>query len=78
MNYVSFSVWGDKPIYNVGVIKNADLMVEYYPDWKMVVYYNDSTPKETIELLNKKCYNKVFPRYFNFWRILEIFCFRYF
>jgi hypothetical protein len=33
MKYISFSLWGDKPIYNVGAIKNAELWKNIYPDW---------------------------------------------
>lgn len=54
MKYVSFSLWGDKPIYNIGVIKNAELMDVYYPDWKMVVYFDNTVPEKTIEILNEK------------------------
>ena len=53
MKYLSFSLWGDKPIYNVGAIKNAELWKEIYPDWKMVVYYDNTSPKETIVKLNE-------------------------
>ena len=53
MNYLSFSLWGDKPIYNVGVIKNALLWKEIYPNWQMVVYYDVTAPKETIDKLNE-------------------------
>ena len=52
MNYLSFSLWGDKPIYNVGIIKNAELWKSIYKDWQMVVYYDDTVPVETIERLN--------------------------
>jgi hypothetical protein len=52
MKYLSFSLWGDKPIYNVGIIKNAELWKTIYPDWQMVVFYDNTVPKETIEELN--------------------------
>ena len=51
MNYVSFSLWGDQPIYNVGAIRNAELIKTIYPDWKMIVYYDNTVPNETIEKL---------------------------
>ena len=51
MKYLSFSLWGDKPIYNVGAIKNAELWKTIYPEWDMVVYYDNSVPKETIDSL---------------------------
>ena len=40
MKYVSFSLWGNDPFYNVGAIRNAELMPTIYPDWKMVLYYD--------------------------------------
>lgn len=52
MKYLSFSLWGDKPIYNVGAIKNAELWKNIYTDWQMVVYYDKSVPIETIDKLN--------------------------
>ena len=52
MRYLSFSLWGDKPIYNVGTIRNAELWKEIYPDWQMVVYYDNTVPFETIDILN--------------------------
>lgn len=55
MNYVSFSLWGDKEIYNIGVIRNAQLMSTIYPDWKMIVYYDNTVPEKTLyqlEVLN--------------------------
>jgi hypothetical protein len=51
MKYLSFSLWGDKPIYNVGTIRNAELWKEIYPDWQMVVYYDNTVPIETISKL---------------------------
>jgi hypothetical protein len=54
MKYLSFSLWGDNPIYNVGAIKNAELWKTIYPDWQMVVYYDDTVPKETIDKLNNR------------------------
>jgi hypothetical protein len=53
MKYLSFSLWGDKPIYNVGVIKNAELWKKIYPEWQMVVFYDNTTPRETIDRLNE-------------------------
>lgn len=51
MKYLSFSLWGDKPIYNVGAIKNAQLWKDVYPDWQMVLYFDNTVPKSTIEEL---------------------------
>ena len=51
MKYISFSLWGDKPIYNVGAIRNSELIKFIYPNWRMILYYDNSVPKETIEKL---------------------------
>ena len=53
MNYISFSLWGDKPIYNIGAIRNAEQYKTIYPNWKMVLYFDNSVPIETIEILKK-------------------------
>ena len=50
-NYVSFSLWGNQPIYNVGTIRNAELMKTIYPNWKMIVFYDNTVPSETIQKL---------------------------
>lgn len=52
-NYVSFSLWGENPIYNVGVLKNAELVKTIYPNWKMIVYFDNTVPHKTIEELKK-------------------------
>ena len=53
MKYISFSLWGNLPIYNVGAIKNAELWKTIYPDWQMVVYYDKTVPEKTIDKLNE-------------------------
>lgn len=53
MKYLSFSLWGDKPIYNVGAIRNAELCKIIYPDWQMVLYYDKSVPVDTIKKLSE-------------------------
>ena len=52
MKYLSFSLWGDKPIYTIGAIKNAELWKTIYPDWQMVVYYDNTVPNDIITKLN--------------------------
>jgi hypothetical protein len=53
MKYLSFSLWGDKPLYNVGTIRNAELWKTIYPDWQMIVYYDNSVPVDTITKLKE-------------------------
>jgi hypothetical protein len=53
MKYLSFSLWGDKPIYNIGTIRNAELWKSIYPDWQMIVYYDRTVPLSTIKKLKE-------------------------
>lgn len=51
MKYVSFSLWGNQPIYNVGIIKNIHLCKTIYSDWKVAVFYDNTVPDKTISEL---------------------------
>lgn len=51
--YIAFSLWGDSPVYNVGAIRNANLATEIYPEWKVIVYYDNTVPSETITRLRQ-------------------------
>ncbi|TXG84564.1 MAG: hypothetical protein E6R13_03025 [Spirochaetes bacterium] len=44
MKVISFSLYGDNAIYTIGCIKNARLLEDYFKDWEMWVYHNDSVP----------------------------------
>ena len=50
---ISFSLWGDNPVYNVGAIRNAELAKDVYPDWVCRYYYGTSTLESTIEKLKE-------------------------
>ena len=51
----SVCLWGDKPIYNVGAIRNADLCKIYYPDFEYWIYiHQPSVPENTIKELQKR------------------------
>ena len=51
---ISFSLYGNNPMYNLGCIENAKLKKEILKDWVMRVYYNNSVPQETITELEKQ------------------------
>jgi|10_taG_2_1085330.scaffolds.fasta_scaffold00844_15 hypothetical protein len=52
---ISFSLWGNGPIYCVGAIKNADLALDIYPGWTCRYHIGRSTPQHYIEdLKNRK------------------------
>jgi len=48
---ISFSLWGDKPKYTIGAIKNAELAKSIYPDWICRFYIGKSVPLEIIDKL---------------------------
>lgn len=55
MKVISFSLWGDKPIYLVGAIRNADLAKQFYPDFQCWYYvHRDTVPIDTVEALQQK------------------------
>lgn len=74
MNYISYSLWGDNPIYNVGAIRNSEQIKTIYPEWKMVLYYDNSVPNETIKSLKENgaiCINSSELKIYGmFWRFL--------
>ena len=46
---ISFSLWGENPMYWIGALKNIELSKEYYPGW-ICRFYIDSNSKQ--ELIN--------------------------
>jgi len=60
MRVISFSLYGGNPIYTVGCVKNAQLHRQFFKDWEMWVYHNDTVPKnilEELKLLDVKLIN---------------------
>ena len=75
MNYISYSLWGDDPVYTRGAIENAKQIPEIYPEWKMVVYYGSDVPSDTIEELNSSqclCLEADESYYGMFWRFFAV------
>ena len=77
---VSFSLWGNKNKYTLGMIENVKLAKEIYPDWIIKIHYNNSVPKQIIEWLKNNDnvelvkHENNFNNFSNcFWRIEEIF-----
>lgn len=48
MKTISFSLWGNKPMYTFGALENIRLAKIIYPDWKCRFYVDDSVDKEVI------------------------------
>ncbi len=43
-NIISFSLWGDNPVYTHGAIVNAQLAPHVYPGWRCRFYCDESVP----------------------------------
>lgn len=73
-NYLSFSLWGGQTHYTIGAIRNAELAREIYADWRMLVYHDDTVPKEILSELQRLQVQLVdmtgSPIYGLFWRFL--------
>jgi len=53
MKVISFSLWGDNPIYLVGALRNAELAIDMYPDFYCWFYvHEDTVPKHIIDSLS--------------------------
>lgn len=71
MRYISYSLWGDNELYNIGIVKNAEQVPEIYPGWQMIVYHDNSVPTETLNILenlNVKLVNVDGHTHGMFWR----------
>jgi len=53
MNIISFSLWGDLPIYNIGAIENVKLRPFIYPNWICRYYVDKTVPQKTIDELKR-------------------------
>lgn len=53
MRVVSYSLWGNNPKYNIGALRNAELVSKLYPGWQARFYVGTNTPVETINGLHK-------------------------
>ena len=55
INVISFSLWGDKSMYTIGALRNADLAKEFYPDFQCWFYiHTDTVPQDIIKQLQQK------------------------
>jgi hypothetical protein len=53
VRYVSYSLWGEGEIYNVGAIANAESTLHLLPDWKAVFFHPPDHPHLILEELRK-------------------------
>lgn len=76
---ISFSLWGNNPLYTVGAIKNADLAPQIYPGWICRFYTDATVPSEVIKNLARRDYVEIVSMKKSsddfsgsFWRFLAI------
>jgi hypothetical protein len=50
---ISFSLWGDIPMYNDGAIQNVKIAKLLFPEWICRFYIGTNTDKHTVEELKK-------------------------
>ena len=50
-NIISFSLWGNEPMYTIGAIKNAELAKTIYPDWICRFYLGDDVSEDIVSRL---------------------------
>ena len=51
---ISYSLWSDIPMYNVGAIRNAEQVSEFYPDWIARFYIGSDVPEETVNKISQQ------------------------
>ena len=49
---ISYSLWGNTPMYTIGAIRNAEMAKQIYPDWICRFYIGDDVPEDIVRQLN--------------------------
>ena len=49
MNLITFSLFGDNPLYCQGAVENANLARVIYPEWPVRFYVAQDVPEKYIE-----------------------------
>ena len=74
---ISFSVYGDHPMYRVGALENVRLAARWYPGWTCRFYVSQEIPLACIEQLqagNAEVVRKARKKHIDgmFWRFLPV------
>ena len=51
MKLITFSLWGNNPMYTVGAIRNVEIAKELFPDWTCRFYIAKTVPQDIISQL---------------------------
>lgn len=60
MKVISFSLWGKKPMYTIGALRNAEIAQKIFPNWECWFYVGSSCPDDIILKLKEKPNTKVY------------------
>lgn len=65
-NIISFSLYGNNPLYTLGAIENARLCNIIYPEWEVYIFVHNTVCKNIIKMLNNYNVNiiiidKIYP-----------------
>lgn len=52
-NYIAYSLWGDKPLYTVGILKNISGANTIYPGWQVIVYHDNTVPAQFLDKIRE-------------------------
>lgn len=52
-NVITFSLWGNNPRYLRGAVRNALLVQDVYPGWRVRFYLDTSVPQDVVGLLRE-------------------------
>tara|TARA_R110000822_G_scaffold303122_1_gene427685 strand:+ start:2422 stop:3069 length:648 start_codon:yes stop_codon:yes gene_type:complete len=74
---ISYSLWGDNPIYTHGALRNLEMAKEIYPDWICRFYLDKNVPEDIVTKLKEGGaevykYMKDGDWYAMFWRFLPV------
>jgi hypothetical protein len=50
-NVVAYSLWGDKPIYWIGALRNIELVSKYLPGWFCLFYIDKNCHQDLIDTI---------------------------
>jgi hypothetical protein len=54
MKIISYSLWGNKALYVINAIKNADIAANIFPEWKCRYYVSPNVKQTFIDELKKR------------------------
>ena len=55
MKLISFTLYGKDPKYVIGMFKNVALQKQFYPDWNIIIYHDNSVDQDTLDKLSEDC-----------------------